>query len=556
MLSSLHIRNYVLIDSLDVSFPEGLVIITGQTGAGKSIILGALSLLTGAKADASVISGDADNCVVEALFEGADGRVRALLDDADVEWDDGRLLIRRVVSRSGRSRSFVNDCPVPVPVLQQLSGFLVDIHSQHKSLLLTDHSFQLSVLDSFAGNESLLEECASIWRRLSSERAELRELEDRLARQKADEGYNRSQWERLDAAHLREGELQELEDEQKQLANASQIKESFEALRSLLDADDASGRPGVAESLKEARRQMERISAFVPGALSLSERLESVRLEISDIQEEAFSMDSRIESSQERLDAVEERMSELYSLFTRHGCKDESELISLRESLSEALFDTGALEFRIGELSDTISSDTALYEGLCRRLHDSRAGAAPRFAEAISSSLHFLELDRSAFDVMVADGPQSASGTDRVQFLFSSTGQGLQDVSKCASGGELSRIMLCLKEMMAKFIGMPTLIFDEIDTGVSGSVADKMGRMICDMGRNMQVFSITHLPQVAAKGNAHYVVTKTVVPDGRTVSGISEVSGKDRVMEIARLLSGSVITEAAVANAESLLQAC
>ena len=545
-----------MIDSLDVSFPEGLVIITGQTGAGKSIILGALSLLTGAKADASVISGDADSCVVEALFDGADGRVRALLDDADVEWDDGRLLIRRVVSRSGRSRSFVNDCPVPVPVLQQLSGFLVDIHSQHKSLLLTDHSFQLSVLDSFAGNESLLEECASIWRRLSSERAELRELEDRLARQKADEGYKRSQWERLDAAHLREGELQELEDEQKQLANASQIKESFEALRSLLDADDASGRPGVAESLKEARRQMERISAFVPGALSLSERLESVRLEISDIQEEAFSMDSRIESSQERLDAVEERMSELYSLLTRHGCKDESELISLRDSLSEALFDTGALEFRIGELSDTISSDTALYEGLCRRLHDSRADAAPRFAEAISSSLHFLELDRSAFDVMVADGPQSASGTDRVQFLFSSTGQGLQDVSKCASGGELSRIMLCLKEMMAKFVGMPTLIFDEIDTGVSGSVADKMGRMICDMGRNMQVFSITHLPQVAAKGNAHYVVTKTVAPDGRTVSGISEVSGKDRVMEIARLLSGSVITDAAVANAEALLQTC
>lgn len=556
MLSSLHIRNYVLIDSLDVSFPEGLVIITGQTGAGKSIILGALSLLTGAKADASVISGDADSCVVEALFDGADGRVRALLDDADVEWDDGRLLIRRVVSRSGRSRSFVNDCPVSVPVLQQLSAFLVDIHSQHKSLLLTDHSFQLSVLDSFAGNESLLEECASIWRRLSSERAELRELEDRLARQKADEGYKRSQWERLDAAHLREGELQELEDEQKQLANASQIKESFEALRSLLDADDASGRPGVAESLKEARRQMERISAFVPGALSLSERLESVRLEISDIQEEAFSMDSRIESSQERLDAVEERMSELYSLLTRHGCKDESELISLRDSLSEALFDTDALEFRIGELSDAISSDTALYEGLCRRLHDSRADAAPRFAEAISSSLHFLELDRSSFEVMVADGPQSASGTDRVQFLFSSTGQGLQDVSRCASGGELSRIMLCLKEMMAKFVGMPTLIFDEIDTGVSGSVADKMGRMICDMGRNMQVFSITHLPQVAAKGNAHYVVTKTVAPDGRTVSGISEVSGKDRVMEIARLLSGSVITDAAVANAEALLQTC
>lgn len=244
MLSSLHIRNYVLIDSLDVSFPEGLVIITGQTGAGKSILLGALSLLTGAKADASVISGDADSCVVEALFDGADERVHALLDESDVEWDDGRLLIRRVVARSGRSRSFVNDCPVPVTVLQELSGFIVDIHSQHKSLLLTDHAFQMSVLDSFAGNAGLLGECGALWRKLSAERSELRELTDRLARQKADEGYNRSQWERLDAAHLRVGELEELEEEQKQLANAGQIKESLETVSGLIDADEVSGRPG------------------------------------------------------------------------------------------------------------------------------------------------------------------------------------------------------------------------------------------------------------------------------------------------------------------------
>ena len=557
MLSSLHIRNYVLIDSLDVSFPEGLVIITGQTGAGKSILLGALSLLTGAKADASVISGDADSCVVEALFDGADERVHALLDESDVEWDDGRLLIRRVVARSGRSRSFVNDCPVPVTVLQELSGFIVDIHSQHKSLLLTDHAFQMSVLDSFAGNAGLLGECGALWRKLSAERSELRELTDRLARQKADEGYNRSQWERLDAAHLRVGELEELEEEQKQLANAGQIKESLETVSGLIDADEVSGRPGMGETLKEARRQLERVSAFVPDAAGLAGRLDSVRIELSDILDEVFAIDSRIVASQDRLDAVEERMSELYSLLTRHSCKDVAELIAVRDSLSEALFDTSALEFKIDELSAAIDADTDAYSGLCGALRAARAAAAPKFADAISSSLHFLELDRSVFDVQVSDGPQGATGSDKVQFLFSSTGAGLQDVSKCASGGEISRIMLCLKDMMAKFVGMPTLIFDEIDTGVSGSVADKMGRMICEMGANMQVVSITHLPQVAAKGNAHYVVTKNVTPDGRTVSGIAEVSGRERVMEIARLLSGSVITDAAVANAEALLlQSC
>jgi len=554
MLSRLHIRNYVLIDSLEVDFPEGLVIITGQTGAGKSILLGALSLLTGAKADASVISQDADSCVVEAEFTGADDRVRAILDDADVEWDDGRLLVRRLLSRSGRSRSFVNDCPVAVSLLQDISGLLVDIHSQHRSLLLTDKSFQLSVLDSFSGNGELLKECAQSWRRLCAARSEFADLSSKLERLKSEEDFNRSQWERLDSAHLRDGELAELEEEQTTLANAEQIKELFNSFTFILEPDDKDGGRGVVESLKEAGRELGRLSAFVPDVSGLSVRLESARIEIADIIDEAAVLDSRISASPDRLEQVEDRMSLIYSLFNRFSCSSEAGLIAERDRLGQLIFDSSSLYDRLEELERGIADETRTFSSVSSRLREARLSAAPRFSAEIAASLHFLELDRAAFKVAVEESPASSSGTDRVQFLFSSTGTGLQDVAKCASGGEISRIMLCLKALMAKYVGMPTLIFDEIDTGVSGSVADKMGRMICDMGSCMQVFSITHLPQVAAKGDAHYVVSRMQGEDGRAKSGMREVRGRERVFEIARMLSGSTVTEAAVANAETLLK--
>lgn len=552
MLHSLHIEHYILIDSLDVVFPEGLVIITGQTGAGKSILLGALSLLAGGRADASMIAEGADSCVVEAEFSGRDEALAALLAEADVETaEDGSLLIRRVVSRSGRSRCFINDCPVPVGILQEVSGRLVDIHSQHKSLLLTDARFQLSVLDHFAGNGERLAACRTAWQALQDLRSQLAVERERLDRMLADRDYTEAQWHQLDEAKLVPGELESLEEEQRSLANAEQIKEALGGSLALLRAEGEG--PGMSASLKEAARRLSAIAKYLPAASGLQERLDSLRIELDDIDSELESMYARVDLSPARLEAVEDRMSRLYALLKKHRCQTVDELIGVRERYAEALSGSEASEDRIRELEKELQTAEGNYHIICAELTKARCTAAPSFAASITESLHFLELDRAVFDVAVSAASESATGSDRVSYLFSATGRDPQDVAKCASGGELSRIMLCLKEMMAKFVGMPTLIFDEIDTGVSGSVADKMGRMICAMGCDMQVFSITHLPQVAAKGDAHFVVTKSVQADGRTVSSISEVQGEERVMEIARLLSGATITPAAIANAKALL---
>lgn len=545
MLSSLHIRNYVLIDSLDISFPEGLVIITGQTGAGKSILLGALSLLTGAKTDASVISQGAENCVVEAEFDvpDNDSAIRETLSENDVEWDEGHLIVRRVVSSSGRTRCFINDSPVQTGVLGGIASHLIDIHSQHKSLLLTDRKFQLSMLDSFAGNGEKLKSCKESWMRLQHCRAELDKLLKQTERMSADREYNEAQFHQLDAAKLQEGELEELEEEQKRLSNAESIKEGLGAACDAMDSFS---------SLKDVRRSLEHISRFIPSLDDLCQRIESARIELDDIRSELEDLDSKVDMSPERLQTVEDRMSLLYSLMKKHSCSTVAELIAVRERYGNALFDSDTLSGRIGELSEAVNKESEIHRKLCLDLHESRAAAAPKFAGSILESLHYLELDNAKFVVDVEPSKPDGTGSDNIVFKFSANSTDPVEVEKCASGGEISRIMLCLKAMMAGFSDMPTLIFDEIDTGVSGSVADRMGSMICDMGHKMQVFSITHLPQVAAKGDAHYVVTKKV-EDGKTVSGIHCVCGDERILEIARLLSGSTITPEAIANAKSLI---
>ena len=551
MLRSLHIEHYILIDALDITFPEGLVIITGQTGAGKSILLGALSLLAGGRSDASLISEGADSCVVEALFDGSGEEIDALLREADVEEDGGRLLIRRVVSRSGRSRSFVNDCPVPLSLLQEVAGRLVDIHSQHKSLLLTDPRFQLSVLDHFAGNTALLGECRTAWRALQGCRTQLSRAREERDRLLADRDYNEAQWRQLEEAALVSGEIEALEEEERSLSNAGQIRESL--ARALDPFAPVGEGPGLSASLKDAARQLEHISRELGAATGLRERLESVRIELDDIEGELEDLFRRIDVSPARLEQVADRLSRLQTLLKKHNCRTVEELIAVRERYNEMLFDATAVEDRIARLEAEEQGCAARYASACSALSVARLGAAPRFAEAITGSLRYLELDRAVFSVSLGAAPEGETGADRVAFLFSATGGTPAEVSKCASGGELSRIMLCLKEMMARYIGMPTLIFDEIDAGVSGSVADKMGRLICAMGRDMQVFSITHLPQVAAKGDAHFVVSKQIGPDGRTRSSIRPVSGEERTMEIARLLSGETITPEAVENARVLL---
>ena len=555
MLTRLQVRNYVLIDSLDIDFPEGLIIITGQTGAGKSILLGALSLVMGSKADASVVFEGADNCVVEAEFQTDDLSLKSILEENDVEWEDGNLIIRRVVNRSGRSRSFVNDSPVAVSVLQGIASRLVDIHSQHQTMLLSDRSYQLDIVDHYAGNMELRQECAGLWKELASQRAELRHLEEKLARIALERDYNEAQLNQLEAASLKAGELAGLEEEQKQLANAEEIKTGLSTVEELFtNASSAGEMQSMDASLKEAEKMLAKVGRFIPSVISLSERIASCRLELDDVLSEISSINSRTDLSESRLEEVDARISMLYGLMQKHSCRDEQELMDYRDKLRDTVSDSSLLEERKLELSGKIATSEKLLNDAAARLHESRVEAAARFAQAITDSVRNLELPYAVFETEIADAPMSASGSDTVMFRFSSTGKNAVDVARCASGGEKSRIMLSLKAMMARFTNMPTMIFDEIDTGVSGSVADRMGSMICEMGSYMQVFAITHLPQVAAKGKAHYLVSKEIDPGtSAAVSTISRLSDEQRVMEVARMLSGSVLTDAAVANAESLL---
>ena len=556
MLTRLQVRNYVLIDSLEIDFPEGLIIITGQTGAGKSILLGALSLIMGAKAEASMVSEGADNCVVEAEFETADMSLKAVLEENEAEWEDGHLIIRRVVNRSGRSRAFVNDCPVPVTVLQEISTRLIDIHSQHQTLLLSDKAFQLSILDHYAGNIELRDECARLWREAGIRKLEIAKLDERIARLAGERDYNEAQFRQLEAANLRDGELAELEEEQKQLANAEEIKTGLSTVEELFTAASSAGESlSLDAALKEADKILSKIGKYLPVASELSERVDSCRRELDDILSEVTDLNSRTDLSESRLEEVENRMSLIYGLMQKHSCREVIELIALRDSLSEALFDSTQLEERRVELAGQLEKVMTELQNVSQRLHDSRCKSAGEFAAAIQDSIRGLELPYAIFEVDIVESAMSATGSDTVMFRFSSTGRNAVDVAKCASGGEMSRIMLSLKAMMARYTHMPTMIFDEIDTGVSGSVADRMGSMICGMGSFMQVFAITHLPQVAAKGSAHYLVSKEIDPQTSTaVSTIKKLSDEQRVLEVARMLSGSVLTDAAIANAKSLLQ--
>ena len=551
MLESLQVRNYVLMDSLDTVFPAGLGIITGQTGAGKSILLGALSLALGAKADSSMVGEAADNCMVEAVFnmEG-NTPLEDLFAENDLPWNGGSITIRRVLGKSGRSRGFINDEPASVQILSKISAYLIDIHSQHETLMLKDRDYQLRMLDMYAGNGPLLSECKKVYNALQEAKRELSSVTSRLQRMALEKDYNEARFNELDKAALKEGELEALEAEHAQLSNAEEIKENIYGAVGLLSGDE--DRSSIDSMLKEAGKLLSRAGKWVPSAQTLSERMESVRYEVEDILSEADSMQEGIDVSPERLDQVEQRMSLIYDLQKKHGCSSVEELIAIKDALGETLFDSTAVEQRRKELQEEISSLSASLSEVSSKLHSSRVKASVPFGKKIEADIRSLELDKAVFDVQVLPSEQSSTGADTVLLRFSSTGKAPSDVAKCASGGELSRIMLCLKAMMALYTNMPTMIFDEIDTGVSGSAAAKMGRMICTMGEDMQVFAITHLPQVAANGNAHFLVSKEE-KDGRTVSTIARIDGEDRVMEIARMLSGDTVTPEAVQNARSLL---
>lgn len=553
MLSRLEIHNYILIDSLETDFPEGLVIISGQTGAGKSILLGALNLLAGGKADASMISEGAQNCIVEAVFTAVPDSVKGMLEEAGVEWNDGELVIRRLVAASGRSRAFINDCPVPVQLLSAAATSLFDIHSQRATMDLLDPFRQMDLLDRFAGNLELRGRYSASYSRLIGLKDRSRDLSETLARLNREKDYNEAQFRQLDSAAIKEGEMEELEAEQKKLANAEDIQTGLCGILERLNPSDGESL-SADSSLKEAVKVLNRLSAYVPAAEGLSSRLESLRIELEDVLSEISDIVSTVDSSPERLAKVDDRMSLIYSLYQKFSCSGEAELIALRDDYRNRLVNTGQIEEELAALQEEIRQEEKICDKLASALTESRLKASAPFSAKVQEMIRGLELQQAVFSVDISRTQTAGRyGRDNIVFLFSSTGRNALPVAKCASGGEMSRIMLCLKALMARFVSMPTLIFDEIDTGVSGSVADKMGSMICSMGKDMQVFAITHLPQVAAKGDAHYLVTKALQGDGRTVSSVTRLDDKDRVMEIARMLSGSSVTGAAVANAEALL---
>ena len=536
MLRRLTIQNYALIDSLDIELPGGLIIITGETGAGKSIMLGALSLLLGGKGDVSALKDSSKNCVVEGEFE----------------LDGEELILRRVISPAGRTRNFINDEPANLGELVSIASRIIDIHAQHQHLLLTDAAYQMQVVDYFAGTRTLLEKYRGVFSQLQKSEAALEELDANIARIEGEREYRQFQFDKLYQASLKEGELEELEQEQKQLANAEEIRDGIYGAVSLMQPMGSS----IVQNLKEAVHILQKSSNFVPELQELCNRLESCRIECKDIEDELETLGGSITVSPQRLEQVEERLSLLYSLMRKHSVASVEELLQIRDSLEQELLgaersieDRNALVERIKELEAERNS-------LAEELSRAREAKIKGLGKTLQDSIRDLQMPYAVFEVALEDaGKYTMQGKDAVQFLFSANGNGkLNPVQKAASGGELSRIMLCLKALMANFTGMPTMIFDEIDTGVSGSIAHKMGELIGKMGERMQIIAITHLPQIASKRGTHLLVQKEFDRHNNAVTRIRRIEGDERVKEVARMLSGSELTNAALENARELLK--
>ncbi|MBR0222683.1 MAG: DNA repair protein RecN [Bacteroidales bacterium] len=534
MLRRLIIENYALIDHLDISFPDGLVIITGETGAGKSILLGALSLALGGRSDVSVLKDRTRNCVVEAVFE-EDGRERPF---------------RRIVSPQGRSRSFIDDEPAGVEQLRAEASRLVDIHSQHQQLLLAERGFQQTVLDSYAGITADVAAYARLWQESLDAQRSLREMDARIAAAAREKDYLEFQYKQLDEASLQEGELESLEEEQGRLAHGEVVKEQLSRVEQLFEGTDLS----LEASLKEMASSLERVTPHFPEFEDLRQRLDSARIELRDIHDEIVSRGEKISFSPDRMQTVDARLSLLYGLLRKFDVPTVTELMAIKADIASRL--GAGLDDELGR--DRLQKQLASLKEACGKaadaLHDARVKAAPALSGLLQERIRSLEMPRARFSVQVTECQEAGpEGKDEIAFLFDANERGLQPLSKSGSGGELSRIMLCIKSLLARYRGMPTLIFDEIDTGISGSVAEKMGRMIAGMGERMQVFAITHLPQVASKGSAHFLVYKEAAADGARTD-IRPIDGPARVKEIARMLSGADITPEALANAAVLLQ--
>ena len=552
MLQSLYIQNYALIDTLDICFDTGFSVITGETGAGKSIILGAIGLLLGQRADSKAIKNGANRCIVEARFNISEYRMEAFFQENDLEYDKDECILRRELLASGKSRAFINDVPASLTQMKELGEKLIDVHSQHQNLLLNKEGFQLGVIDLVAQNEKVLLDYKKLYSSYKECCRKLEETIEEAEKNKADEDYVRFQLEQLEEARLYEGEQEELEQEAELLSHAEEIKAGLYKVNETFSSEEQ----GILPVLKEALNTLRGLNSIYPATEELSDRLENSYIELKDIELEIDRHNENIEFNPERLEIVNERLNLIYSLQQKHRVKTVNELLEIREAYQTRLNAITSSEDLIAELTEKKEKLSRQVIKLAAELTKQRKSAAKEIEKQMQSRLIPLGMPNIQFKVeLTPDKEPDANGMDKVAFLFSANkNSALQNVATVASGGEIARVMLSIKALIAGTMNLPTIIFDEIDTGVSGEIAEKMACIMQEMGQNgRQVISITHLPQIASLGSAHYKVYKKD-NETETTSHIRKLTEEERVEEIAHMLSGSTLTEAAINNAKALLK--
>lgn len=551
MLQSLFIQNYALIDTLDIRFHAGFSVITGETGAGKSIILGAIGLLLGQRADTKAIKKGASRCIIEAHFQIGNYDMADFFERNDLTYEP-ECILRREIMASGKSRAFINDTPSSLSQMKELGEMLIDIHSQHQNLLLNSEGFQLNVVDIIARDTALLTEYKQLFAKYKASSKALAEAIETAERNKADEDYIRFQLEQFAEAGLKEGEQEELEQEVELLNHAEEIKTGLYQIDAILAGDEG----GILSGLKDIQNRLHDLNSIYPPTEELSERLESCYIELKDIEHEIGNHSEEVEFNPQRLDFVNERLNQLYSLQQKHHVNTVGELMAIEQSYHDRLNAITSAEDRIAELTAQKDRDLAQVLEKAGALTAVRTEAARRIEQQMKNYLIPLGIPNVQFVVELTPRKEpDDNGTDCVNFLFSANKNGmLQNVASVASGGEIARVMLSIKAMIAGAVKLPTIIFDEIDTGVSGQIAERMAHIMQEMGNcKRQVISITHLPQIAAMGRYHYKVYKQDDEQG-TTSHIRQLTPDERVEEIAHMLSGATLTEAAINNAKALLK--
>lgn len=551
MLKQLYIKNFTLIDELNISLYPGFSVITGETGAGKSIILGAIGLLLGNRADSKAIKAGRDRCVIEAHFDLSRYGMQKFFDDNDIDYDADDTIIRRELTAAGKSRAFINDTPVPLTRMRELGEQLVDIHSQHQNLLLQKEDFQLNVVDIIAQDADQLKVYQKEYYAYRKAKELLEELKAEIAKNRENEEFMRFQYKELDDANLQEGELEQLEQEAETLSHSEDIKTALYEADSALSGDDDS----ILDKLKNATHHLENICDVYPSMADVAGRMQSSYIELKDIAQEISSSVDHVEFDPNRLDAINTRLDKLYTLQQKFHVETVTELIATRDRIAEQLSHIDNGDEDIEEKEKEVAALLAKAEKQAALLTSIRQKSAKAIEKEMKGRLIPLGIPNVRFEIAFADKPLSGNGADKVSFLFSANkSTQLQPVSQVASGGEIARVMLSLKAMISGAVKLPTIIFDEIDTGVSGKIAEKMADIMEEMGlQNRQVLSITHLPQIAAKGSHHYKVLKEETENG-TISHMKELNNQERIEEIAQMLSGSDITQAALANAKELLR--